>query len=953
MTTIRVASSILFACWTVLTATDAAAGPKLGAPARPRPTRRQDVAAWNHLKLATPTGVIPANAFSAMAAGWKQMPSFGGATGTPFGGAAWTQIGPAPIETPTLTMGPNAGRVAGLVIDPTSAGKTMFVGFAHGGVWRTTDGGATWTAVTDAQQTLTTGALALDPKDPKTIYVGTGEGDNSADSFVGQGVLKSTDGGDTWTLHGADKLANAAISKIAVDPSDGAVYASTVSGFIGKGQTQVTPASLGLWKSKDGGVSWEQLVTTAVSGFEIVGSALFYHVPGMGSMKLDLVGGASTPVPNLPADSPYVRFSASAASAKTIYAGVAVNTMPKQGQVWVSIDGGASFKQIVSAPNYCRDQCDYDNIVLADAKVADTAYLGGSLCSVWKGTGLLGATPTWTAISMPTGMCAADAGNWSDDLNHPDVHAVIQDPSNPAVLYVGSDGGLSSTKDGGATWNKTANAGFATTLFVGLCLDPSDDTLAYGGLQDNGAIERKKGSTTWLGRATGDGGPCLAQPGGKVITTVQNGTTYQTTDGFTNNNEVFAVGSDVGEGPMPPTPPCVMYGTCKERVGFNAPLAGDPSVPDTVYLGTNHLWKSTMFGAMGSWTMLKTADLAVAPGTISAIAVAPSSSDAIYTGGTGGELNLVSADGATVKSLATPELPARYVTAIAVDPLDAKVVYVAYSGFNANTPMQPGHLFRSPDGGGSWKAIDNGLPDLPMNDLIAHPTLPGVLVAGTPLGVVVTLDGGVSWSKLDKGLPIVGANVLAFHKKANKLFVGTYGRSAFETTFSPTGMGGAGGEGGAGGASGSGGATSTGGNGGDAGASTSAGGAAAGAGGATANGGATSVGGAPSTGGATSTGGASAQGGSAAPGMATAQGGTGGAAATGAGGSAAAGAGPSAAPADSSGGCGCRTAGHEDGVPAAAGLALGALALVARRRRARRALVVVERKTGEDRRASA
>src|SRR5256885_2038391 len=148
----------------------------------------------------------------------------------PVVGPAWTLLGPAPVGTGANT---SAGRNTAIVIDPTN-NQIVYAGFADGGVWKSTNGGTSWTVLTDTQPTLAVGAIVLDPQNPSVVYVGTGEGNFASDSFYGRGILKSTDAGATWTQLGADIFDSLSIPAMFIDAS-GALYVAAAQGVDGAG----------------------------------------------------------------------------------------------------------------------------------------------------------------------------------------------------------------------------------------------------------------------------------------------------------------------------------------------------------------------------------------------------------------------------------------------------------------------------------------------------------------------------------------------------------------------------------------------------------------------------------------------------------------------------------------------------------------------------------------------
>jgi MYXO-CTERM domain-containing protein len=413
--------------------------------------------------------------------------------------------------------------------------------------------------------------------------------------------------------------------------------------------------------------------------------------------------------------------------------------------------------------------------------------VAGGLCSVWRATAAL-STPVWSAPSLPGGNCAVGFTNWYLHYVHPDGHGFAFAPDRK-TLYVVSDGGLSRTSDGGSSWVDLVDGVGAVQLY-GICVDPADATHLYGGAQDNGSMRWDgSGVAGWRGLISGDGGPCIAaaQSGGmshEVISDtdgevmVPGSFSYDTT--FNAYAGYCTPGTDPG---------------CGDRVSFVAPLVGDPSAPSVLYVGTHRLWRSDQGGAAGGWSAVSD-DLTAGVGGVAcldgktrddyltAIAVAPSDGKTIYTGSSGGVLSRTRDGGATWSRLSDPALPARWVSALAVDASDPTRLYVAFSGFGADTPATPGHVFASSDAGASFRRADVPL-DAPVNALSAHPVAHGLLYAGTDVGVLLTVDDGASWAPLD-GLPGAAVYSLVFHERARALFAGTHGRGVWQKSFPGT-----------------------------------------------------------------------------------------------------------------------------------------------------------------------
>jgi photosystem II stability/assembly factor-like uncharacterized protein len=740
---------------------------------------------WWLRQRAFPAEAIPNGAHAEALARYRDLAARRRLTFTPYTAdtGGWVALGPAPMVPPPQTPNsdPVAGRMSAIAFHPSDP-ATMFVGAAQGGLWKTSDSGHTWTPIFDDQSSLAVGAVAIDPDAPDTIYVGTGEG--TLIGYYGDGLFKSTDGGKSWIRPAGTKFAGASIHRLFLDGKSGALYLATTAGSHGRGDscTGYYPDApdLGLYKSTDGGSTWTRLVSGAIADFEIDVSdtprTIFLSLVGQGAHVL-VEGGAPQPLP-LPAQS-FVELALAPSDPSILFAGVGLGDRSGS-TLYVSQDHGKSFTELTGAPNYCYSQCDYSNVLTVHPTDPTRVFVGGGVCSLWRVTNALSPQPAFRAISMPNGYCAANLGNWYEHYVHPDAHAIVLSPRNPAELWVATDGGIARSPDGGASWEGN-NDGLSTMQLYGLCQDAKDPARLWGGAQDNGSMSAD--GSGWSGIFTGDGGPCVAN----LLSTGD-------TDPHVLVSDIFATlfdGSDVVFDAYPgfckPGEP-----GCNDRSSFIAPLAGDPTSPTTVYVGTHRLWRSTDGGALGSWKPVS-GDLTNGPGGelcawpaanpdyLTAIAVAPSDGKTLYTGSAGGVIAHTSDGGATWKKTFAAPLPARWVSALAVDPADPRTVTAAYSGYSRTSPAAPGHLFRSSDGGATWQRRDLPL-DVPVDSLVANPFNGKVLYAGTDVGVFVTSDAGATWTPLD-GLPPVAVYTLLFHAGAASLTAATHGRGAFARHF--------------------------------------------------------------------------------------------------------------------------------------------------------------------------
>lgn len=700
----------------------------------------------------------------------------------------WELVGPAPMRNSYMgaVQIDVSGRVTALAVDPSDAsGDTVYLAAAQGGVWKTTNGGDSWTPLTDDQASLSMGALALAPSDPNVIYAGTGEPNSGLDNYYGAGVLKSTDGGASWTRHGASEFTGAGISSIVVHPQDpNTVYAAS---SIRVGQAGPQTPETGIFRSTDGGASWAKLLgCQGCSASDLVMSpndprTLYAAFDGQGIFKTT-DGGVSnwTQLTNGLITSNFGRIEL-AIGAKGgqdyVYAGFHVMI---QGQydgpgLFYSKDGGTSWAQFATPyPNYCTQQCWYDNVIGVDPNDADVIYVGGSAAYNFQSSPPTvrqvfvknvsgGSTATWYDLSPQTGGAA-------NKSLHPDAHAVAFGPDGS--VWVGTDGGVSRSTDGGATWQHK-NSNLATLQFTGIAVHPTDSSVVYGGMQDNNKAIYSGSGTAWDARDAGDGGFALIDPHDP---TIFYGSRYSVS--FQRNEQ---------SGANPNAPnwgadwPVKTNGIDpQDRALFYAPFALDSSTAGVLYYGTHRLYRTADRG--DSWSAIS-GDLTGggSRAAISAIAVAPSASGTVYVGSSDSKLH-VTADAGTGNNftdVTQAPLPGRYVTDFAVDPSDDQLAYVTFSGFDTHTPGSPGHVFKTSDRGGSWTDVSGNLPDIPVSTIVLDG---GDIYVGTDVGVYVSSDGGTKWSPFGSGLPkaAVVDMVLFDHGGEKTLFAGTHGRSVWK-----------------------------------------------------------------------------------------------------------------------------------------------------------------------------
>ncbi len=744
-------------------------------------------------------------------------------------GGAWTSAGPNPmvlVDRGDGRFDAMAGRIGALAIRSTPP-YTMYLGGAQGGVWTLASPyTGTWTAKTDNLPSLAIGALALAPSNENIVYVGTGEGALSGDSYFGNGVLKSIDGGNTFTHVSANGyFTKVSISKIVVNNTDpNTLYVGTLRGRGGSRRTSPPDASaFGVWKSIDGGVNWTMVLTASTNVLDFAGvtdlamdpqnsQTIYASLLGRGISKT-VDGGANwtTAMNGLPAGADYTaapsRFSLgisrpSVAVSATLYTGFEyyVGATRHASSVWKSTDDALNWNQTSTAVigDYCGSQCFYDNVMGVDP-ISPTIVYALGLYNYGTGSGGI-------YRSMDGG------ANWVDvGFNlHPDYHAIAIRKDNPAIVVMGNDGGAwwSSTRGGrlnpgdpldATQWdnlNGVVDPDTAATLFrSGLALgqftsvgaNPAVANRFYGGTQDNGTLRKSTGNATWFDLASGDGGQVLVDP---TDANYVYGTYYYFVGGpyrFTDGMGAFFSNQPIQGGI-----------NTNDRSEFYIPMTMDPANPNRLFLGTYRVYRTDNAKAPSAgdvhWNAispdLTSGCTGTAPnggrGCVITAFGKSAGSPALYVGTMEGWI--WSTPDSTVASPVwqridvTTTIPGRPIAGIAVDRSNYRVAYVAVNGFDPATPLTPGHVFKTANGGQSWTNITNNLPDVPVNSINIDPSDPNTLFAGTDIGPYVSHNDGASWAILGTGFPIVDVVQMALNPFTRQLVAATHGRGVWSVT---------------------------------------------------------------------------------------------------------------------------------------------------------------------------
>lgn len=662
----------------------------------------------------------------------------------------WTSIGPLGFYGDNGFFGSlpqlDAGRVPTVAFHPTDRG-TIFVGTSSGGVWRTTNEGASWTPLTDALCSLVIGSVAIDPVNPQIVYAATGE---PSEGTEGCGILRSTDGGNSWATVGTASLGSGIggvshrFYTLVVDRASAGTASTT---------TLIAATNGGLLRSSDGGSNWTLGVTGTFSDVvqHPTNASIFFAVrrglsgtPGalfrsrdrgiswapVSTFDAGAVGRIEMAVsPALPGEVWMV-----ASTLQSGFAGLFRYSDGSETRTTIAAAGVTAPSAIASRNNF-GTQGNYDLMIAVDPTNPNRIFLGGV-----RAYRSINGGASFTEIAANV---------------HCDWHTIVVDPADPRRVLAGSDGGLFLSRDGGDTF-LAINAGLATTLhYPGLSLHPTDPSGVLTGMQDNGTIMARNGIAQYTGIFGGDGAYTAINPATPEVMYVssQNGNLVRVN---TNSGQYSGITNGI---------------PAAERRSFIAPFVIDASRVTRLYFGGARLFRTNNQG--GLWTAISP-DLTRGTGVITAIAVAPTDSTRIYVGTNDGNVRY-SGDFGVTWNTPTTALPTRSAGDISVDPANSARAVVTY------TSTGSAHLYLTTDGGVTWTAISTALPDVTTQASAWGPA--GRLYVGNMLGVYESADLGASWTRMG-GLPTVRVTDIVYNATTNRMVAATYGRGLWAFDFS-------------------------------------------------------------------------------------------------------------------------------------------------------------------------
>ncbi|HXD30233.1 MAG TPA: hypothetical protein VN643_03905 [Pyrinomonadaceae bacterium] len=697
-------------------------------------------------------------------------------TGT-FNGLRLRSIGPAFTS----------GRVNTFAVEPNNPSR-YYVATASGGVWKTVNAGITWTPVFDREGSYSIGAIALDPKNPLTVWVGTGENNSQRSVSYGDGLYRSDDGGKTWKNVGLKTSEH--IGRIAIDPKDSnIVYVASQGPLWGPGGDR------GLFKTTDGGKTWKNILNisenTGVTDIvidpqnpETLYAAAYQRRRHMWTL---INGGPESAIhkstdsgatwsklrAGLPTtDLGRIGLAISPVNSNILYA--TVEAADRKGGIFRSSDRGGSWERRneydVTAMYYSR--------IVADPKDVDRVYVMN----------------VFLMVSDDGGRTLRRLGERS---KHVDNHDIWIDPNNNDHYLVGCDGGVYESYDRGAFWDFKSN--LPVTQFYDITTDNSTPFYnVYGGAQDNfsfGGPSRTRnisGITNgdWFVTHGGDGFRSQVDPEDPniIYAELQNGSLVRF-DKRTGERVSIQPQPGRGEDPL--------------RWNWDSPFIISPHSRTRLYFAADRLFRSDDRGdtwqvisgqlsraldrdklpVMGKiWSIDAVAKNASTAffGNASALAESPKKDGLIYVGTDDGLLQITEDGGKSWRKVdkiaGVGEMP--YVSRIVASNHDANTVYVAFEN-HQNADFKP-YLLKSTDAGRSWNSIIGNLPkNQPVWSIAEDHVNPNLLFTGTELGLFFSIDGGQKWVQLKGGLPTIQVRDLAVQRRENDLVLGTFGRGIY------------------------------------------------------------------------------------------------------------------------------------------------------------------------------
>lgn len=689
------------------------------------------------------------------------------------------------MEARALGPGTMSGRITSIEGVEKDQGKTIYIGTAGGGVWKSTNAGTSFKSIFD-KYCQSIGAIGIDPKTPTTLYVGTGESNMRNSVSIGNGMYKSTDGGDNWKKIGLDSTEH--ISRIIVHPTNPDIIYVSVPGPLWSDSEH-----RGLYKSEDGGATWKKILyknaktgcaeilmdpnqpnTLFASMWQFRRQPFSFNSGGEGSGLFKSIDGGKTwreITKGLPAK-PFGRIAMNLAPSNPKKMVAIVES--KTTGLYISEDGGESWKSQSATMNVTARPFYFSTIEI-DPKDDKRVY-----------------RPAFEFAYSDDGGYSFSGASGDGGWVHSDMHALWINPSNTNVMYLGTDGGIYTSIDKGVTW--TFNHSLPVGQFYHVAFDHKDPYNVYGGLQDNGSWMSPSsapggvGNANWSRVGGGDGFWTVPDIDGKTVYAEYQGGNMQRTDLTTMKGENIQPQKTKNEE--------------KLRWNWNTPIVTGAKNPKNLYVGAQYLFKSTDQGR--NWTRISgdlttndkkkqeqeesgglSADNTSAENHCTIFTMSESSLDEnlIWVGTDDGNLQYTENGGKNWTNVSMNVAKSgiakqAWVSSIQASQFDKATVYATFE--NHMYGDHATYLGVSHDMGKTWKRLINKEFTGFAHKIKEDPINKNLLFLGTEMGLFCSLDAGENWFRMKNNIPEYAlVRDIQIHPKTHDLIVGTHGRGIY------------------------------------------------------------------------------------------------------------------------------------------------------------------------------